>query len=69
MEAVQRLSSNVYCSLNSNFFHIGNKLGEFDAHHLRDMMQENTTLKCLNLSHNEFRDAGGVMLAEGIGNW
>ena len=31
------------------------------------MMIENTTLKGLNLSHNEFTDKGGVLLAQGIG--
>ena len=40
---------------------------EADAIYLRDMMIENTTLKGLNLSHNEFTDKGGVLLAQGIG--
>ena len=30
-------------------------------------MQENTVLKTLILHHNEFREAGGISLARGLG--
>jgi len=45
----------------------GNKLGEQHAGFIREMLEENRGLKGLNLSHNDFRDDGGVEIAEGIG--
>ena len=68
MQSLTFIGSGVVCSPYCLMMYLtGNKLTETDAVYIRDMMIENTTLKGLNISHNEFTDSGGVLLAEGIG--